>query len=854
MYYFIPIILIPFSMNAFGAEPFQPNTESHGDNFTIEKKENLIGRKTGLEISKAQPEDINSENYPTIVEGINFRNRPLKEIIESMSKALRVNIIMDPSIVNQKLSIVSESPLTVAEQYQVFLTALSMHNLAVVRSGAFLKIIKKEDALKSNLKVYTEKKPVNIDQIITTVIKLKHIDAASLEQKMKPFIDAKAVHSLVFYPPSNTVVISDYGPNIQKFISIIKNMDIPASEETHFRAFPIKHARAEALSKLINTLLAPSRRYTYQSKKAKGTTQKSANITSLSHDKRTNSIIVMANKTGMKKVKELIEQLDYYKDPELAGGIYVYKVKYGKAEELAETLNDLIGTGVSKSSSKDKPALPKGAGSKVASSTASSLKNVNTAQAFKDVKIIAEKNTNSLLIISNKYNYETILGILKKVDISRNQVFVKSIIMELSADRNNDWQIANYYFQENGQGLGRIGYGLRNFTDMLSPKGATLFFPLSLFGVSRSSKTDITELLKLNKLPIGDKVEIPTLSSFVKFLQQNAGANILSTPQIMALDNQEAEVTITETIPVLGERSVQSAYAIATNSTKDVNVETSLKFTPHINPDVNSIQLEIEQKIDNIFKDASVPEDLQKTNIAVKKRKIKTFITLKDKETAVLGGLVKETNTKTDSKIPLLGDLPLIGWLFKNSETDSKKSNLIVFITPHIVHSAEDHKHILSSKLKERMNFIRRFTGNKDIYKDVTDKMLNNNEESSGFADPVTNVESKDNSTINEDDYEYEYEEDSSEIIEESKKEEATEESETNSFEYADDTLPKEKPAEPEEETPLPEDNITEEQPTEPEEDSPLPEDQISTEPEAETSSPEPKEEIIPNLKPSEDL
>ena len=807
MYYFIFVILALFSIHSFGSEFFQPDTSNNGNDFTSEKKEHLIGRKTGLKISKAQPENITSENYPMVVEGINFRNRPLKEIIESMSKTLRINIIMDPSIANKKISIVSETPLTVAEKYQVFLTALSMHNLAVVRSGAFLKIVKKEDALKSNLKVYTEKKSVNIDQIITTVIKLKHIDASSLEQKMKPFIDAKAVHSLVFYPPSNTVVISDYGSNIQKFISIIKNMDIPASEEIHFKAFPIKHARAEALSKLINTLLAPSRRYTYKPKNIKGAAQRS-NITSLSHDERTNSIIVMANKTGMKKVKELIEQLDYYKDPELAGGIYVYKVKHGKAEELAETLNELIGTGVSQSSSgKEKSTLPKGGRSK-ATNIAKRLKNVNTAQAFKDVKIIAEKNTNSLLIISNKYNYETILSILKKVDISRNQVFVKSIIMELSADRNNDWQIANYYFEKDGKGLGRIGYGLKNFTDMLSPKGATLFFPLSLFGVPKGSKTDITELLKFNKLPIGDKVEIPTLSSFVKFLQQNAGANILSTPQIMALDHQEAEVTITETIPVLGERSVQSAYAITSNSTKDVDIETSLKFRPHINPDVNSIQLEIEQKIDNIFKDASVPEDLQKTNIAVKKRRIKTFITLKDKETAVLGGLVKETNTKTNSKIPILGDLPIIGWLFKNSETDNKKSNLIVFITPHIVHSAEDHKHILSSKLKERMNFIRRFTGGKDIYKNITDKMLSNKDENpSDFSNPVTNVESKDDSATDKNDYDYEYEEDSSEIIEEPTDEEGVE-PQTDSFEYADDISPKEKPAESEEETPLPEDEV----------------------------------------------
>ena len=641
---------------------------------------------------------------------------------------------------------------------------------------------------------------------------------------MKPFIDTKAVHSLIFYPPSNTVVVSDYGSNIQKFINIIKNMDLPDREEITFKTFPIKHARAEKLSKLINTLLAPSRRYTYKPKGAKGSKQKS-NITSLSHDERTNSIIVMANKTGMKKVKELIKQLDYYKDPELAGGIYVYKVKHGKAEELAETLNELIGTTVSKASSAahQKGALPKG-GNVKSRGTKKYLKDMSTAQAFKDVKIIAEKNTNSLLIVSNKYNYETILGILKKVDISRNQVFVKSIIMELNADRNNDWQIANYFFPEAGGGLSRIGYGLKNFTDIASPEGATLFFPLSvfmntkkLFGVSGpdinnsgSTKglTNINPLLSMNRLtfPGGKEVKIPNLSSFVKFLQKNSGANILSTPQVMALDHKEAEVSIVETIPVLGERSIQNTGLFSSNSTKDVKVETSLKFTPHINPDVNAIRLEIEQKIDNVFKDASVPEELQKTNIAVKKRIIKTSITLKDKETAVLGGLVKETNSKTDSKIPILGDIPIIGWLFKNSETDNKKSNLIVFITPHIVHSAEDHRHILSSKLKERMHFIRRFTGGEDTYKDVTEKMLNDDEDSSDFSDPVIIEDNK-------------YEEDSSEIIEETLSDQTTHtardpiefEEDTNQKqvdEYTDNVRGKESSIEPQEETPLPEDEI----------------------------------------------
>ena len=699
----------------------------------------FIGKKTGVEITKAQPTDINSKNYPDIIESFVFPNAELKDVIKAMSTDLNINIIMDPSISAKKISIISYSPITVAEAYQAFLSALAIHDLTVIRSGSFLKVVKTEKALQSNSIVYEGNKKINTDQFLTSIIKLKHIDAASLEAKMKPFIDAKSVKSLIFYPPSNAVIISDYGLNVDKLRKIIQFLDIP-SPELIFKVFPIKHAMAETMEKTINKLLLQRGRSTYSprwrgargaSKGITNNSNKGIQINSLSHDVRTNSIIAMGNKTGLDKIEELIQQLDYYKDPELAGGIYVYKVLHGTATEMAKTLNELMSSSSSKSSASKragtKPAIAHPPSSGYSSSL--NLQNISTAQSFKDVRIIAEQNTNSLLIVSNKYNYETILSILKKVDISRNQVFVKSIIMELSTDKSNEWKMANYFFQEDGGGIARIGYGLSNLSDLTSSGGATLLFPLSLFfnnsilGTSDKSTTDISNLLTANGLNLPG-IKVPTLSSFIKLLQKTVGANILSTPQIMALDHQEAKVSIIEKIPVVGERTANTLNLLST-STSQVEVETALTITPHINPDVNSIRLKIEQKIDNVVKSSAVPEELQKTNVAIKKRVISTFITLKDKETAVLGGLIRETNSKTDSKIPILGDLPLIGWLFKNSNTERTKSNLIVFITPHIIHSAEEHRTILSTKLKQRMSFIRQFTGKEDPYKELTQQMLN---------------------------------------------------------------------------------------------------------------------------------
>ncbi len=714
----------------------------------------FIGKRTGTRIFQSHPEDITSENYPEVIESFVFPNAELKDVIKAMSTDMNINIIMDPTIANKKISIISYSPITVAEAYQAFLSALAVHGLTVVPSGSFLKVVSKETALKSNIHVHTKSTPLKTDQFITQIIKLKHISADSLEKKIKPFIDSKSVQSMIFYEPSDIVIISDHGLNIERFQKIITALDIP-TKEIMFKVLPIKHAGASDLSNIISNLLSgsmPSSTYSTFGKRGRGRgkyqiKQDGIKIQSLFHDERTNSIIVMGNKKGIQKVENLVAQLDYYKDPALAGGIFVYKVKHGTAKELATTLNAVIGketslrgtASVGKRSRLSRSSY-RGRRSSTLSAlpSARSMQEVDTARSFKDVRVIAESNTNSLLIVSNKYNYETILDILNKVDISRNQVFIKTIIMELNTDKNKDWKIANYFFPKDGKGLARMGYGLSDLSDLTSPSGATLMFPLSLIldksltGISAKQMTDINPLFLGKAMPGTAKVfSIPSLSSFVQFLQKNVGANILSTPQVMALDHQEAIVTINESIPVIGTllQFGSGANSVPGANINYKNVETALKITPHINPDVSSVRLKIEQKIDSIIKEADLPAQVQDAAVSIKKRTIKTHIALKDRETAVLGGLVKESNIKNESKVPLLGDLPFIGWLFKNSKTSRKKSNLIVFITPRIIRSADEHQVILNSKLKERMNFIHRFVGDKDPYEHTTKQMIQNNKE-----------------------------------------------------------------------------------------------------------------------------
>jgi len=207
MHNLIFILLIFFTFNVYCLEPstgVNTSVDLHSSNKG--SKKHFLGTNNGVGISEARPEDITPENYPDIIDGFVFSNASLKDVINTISKDLQIKIIMDAALESKTVNIISYGPITVAEAYQAFLSALSIHRLTVIRSGSFLKVLQIDNALKTNTKVY-KNKSVKTDQFITSIIKLNHIDATSLEARMKPLIDSKSVLSIIFYPPSDTVII-----------------------------------------------------------------------------------------------------------------------------------------------------------------------------------------------------------------------------------------------------------------------------------------------------------------------------------------------------------------------------------------------------------------------------------------------------------------------------------------------------------------------------------------------------------------------------------------------------------------------------------------------------------------------
>lgn len=696
----------------------------------IQKK----GAVSGIPLNEASIDDIDSENFPDIIKSFDYPNADISDIVKAMSKLTGINFIIDPNI-KGKISIVAPSPITVAEAFQAFLSSLAVNGYALVRSGAFWKVISADKASRDNVQVYKGEYFPDADQYITKIFKLKHANVKILEKHLKQFLSDKNSKAL-FYEEANTIIVSDYGSTIEKVSRIIRELDIP-NVHTQLEVVPIQHAAAEDLTNKLHLLIANrpsfSRRSIGRSSSRPGanlissTQANTSGVSALIPDERTNSIIISGTKDGILKVKNLIKTLDIKFDSKAAGGIFVYYVKYGVAEEIAKTLNSILQT--PRASGKNAPR--------------------NVRQQFglhslfgspigmrDTIRVSHDKNTNSLLITAKKHHYQILKSILDKIDIPKNQVFIKTIIMDLNAEDNFNWDVTAYKFLTDTKGqisgfLPRIGFSSHSFGDLIKQPGneSVLGFgtgfvnvgpALPLLGMLKDFKSVGAQSSDNEILPGVDMTEglqIPSLMSFVNILKSKTGGNILSTPQIIAIDNEPSSISVGVNAAVGITHTQQSSgpnnvYYQPNHIRQDVF--TTLKITPYINPDGKSVRMQIEQKIDSLSLTNEGPKNLSDSSRTVTKREIKTNIILEDQETAVLGGLMHDEEMDTVKKIPLLGDIPILGWLFSSKSREKRKKNLIVFITPKIIKTTRDKADIVKDQVDQRMEFIKTFMNNKD--------------------------------------------------------------------------------------------------------------------------------------------
>lgn len=674
-----------------------------GDAGAANKKGEVLNKKQRQGFNRAGSEDITNANYPETIESFDFPNVDINDVIHAISELTGKNFIIDPGV-RGKITIIAPSKLTVAEAYKAFLSALAINGFTVVPSGGFLKVKSARNAQRDSIETYSGAYYPNTDQMITRIIHLKHISAEQVNRDLRILPSKDGEMSV--YTPTNSIILSDYGSNIDRVMKIIGELDVPGFEE-QLEVIPIKYAKVKDLADLIDKIINKGQKSTtsagvggtftagvprFSRTTGSSSTQGASSFMAIP-DERTNSIIVVGNKSGIQRIKKLISQLDFKIRTEDAGGVYVYYVKNGDAEKIQQTLS-----GVTKDA-QPKPA----AGGSLLSPMGVGGQFTAPQEIFgSEVKITADKTTNSLVITASKQDYETVLNILSKLDIPRDQVFVEAIIMEMTTGDADNWQVG--YYQYGPSGYGKTGFnGGVSLADFISPVGAAG----ATLGFGMGSNVTITD-------PTTQQTyKIPSLLGLVSFLKKNQHANILSTPTIMALDNQEAEIEVGDQV-VISTTTQTATNGTTTNSANFGDATIKLNIKPFISPTSNAIRMEIKQQVKQLSQ-ANTPKDLQGTTQPLATRAIKTTINVNNGDTAILGGLMKDQDTEVVQKVPLLGDIPIIGWLFKSKQVTKDKVNMVVFLTPKIVRNSADSNHIISKTLNDRIDFIKG-QGGRDPY------------------------------------------------------------------------------------------------------------------------------------------
>jgi general secretion pathway protein D len=585
---------------------------------------------------------------------LDFDQVDLKVFIKFISNLTGKNFVVDDKV-RGNVTILSPTPLTVEGAYQVFLSVLEVQGYTTIPSGNVIKIVRTVESRQKNMETSSRLsiEPRPEDQVITQVIPLEFATAAELRKILVPMVSKQGL--IVSYNPTETLILIDYESNVNRLLKIIDMVDVKAFDGTISLVQLENASAADVASKLSNLLAAGQ----------KGKQAAQQGQIAFVADERTNSIIFMADPDQTQKVEEMITKLDQ-PTPKNLSNIQVVALENAQAEDLAGVLSSLSGQ---KSSEK---------GEAVISS---------------NVSIVADKPSNSLVIIAEPKEFQTLMPIIKSLDAPRKQVYVEAAIVEVSTDSSLNLGI-------NWQGASDFGGG--------SSEGVLFGATNDLVG---SSVDDITSAIGNSQSVLSFGVlsfpftfngeDYFSLGAFINASQNDNSVQIISTPQLMTMENEEAKVVIAENRPFITSREETEAGNDFTNfEYKDVGV--TLKVTPLIN-NKGWVKLNLFQEVSRI--DPNV-EFTSQTPIT-RKRTAETTVRVKDGQTVVIAGLMEDKNSNTESKVPGLGDIPVFGHLFKNTSKEDSKTNLMIFITPHVVDSLEDARNMTldKSKLLNKLRF-----------------------------------------------------------------------------------------------------------------------------------------------------
>lgn len=696
---------------------------------------NNSGTPNQIRIGSNTGNGASDPNYPSLVGAnqVNF-NFPqgieLMQLITTMAQITGRNFILTDDI-KGNVTVISHKPITVKEAYQAFLSILEVNGYTTVYipQSNSTKIVATSGASNAPLGVRYDGDILQSDQFVTQIIQLNNVSVTDVSPIVKD-LSGKAA-KIITYAPTNTLIITDAGANIQRVYNIISKMDV-AAPKSEMRIIPLKHATASDVQQIIeqlygdesssssNNKTSSSSRTRRTSKSRKGqktptaTSAEATNVGSeekyiekIISDERTNSLIVMANENALEKITQLIKDLDVDVDPASRAQIHVVYLEHAKAEDIAQVLSNLSNGGNNSSSKNNRSnSRANTRNNRNANNNSKSDSDSSTAASVvaafdSGIRITHDENTNSLVIIATPDQIQYVKQVIERLDIRRKQVFVEAVVLELASDETFDFGMGAHLGKPNDDG------SLSIFSSQLNGSSFGLSADL-LSGMAMGVFGEPVSVNVSDGLGGSSSLSVPAFGIALNALQSNSSVNILSTPNILTLDNEEAAIIVGRNIPFpVSTGRDNNNNPIVSYQREDVAI--TLKVTPQIN-ESNYVTLTVFQEVQEVEED-SQGLDVSTAGFITSKRSADTTVLVKDNQTVVIGGLIGTTETNVSTKVPLLGDIPIVGKFFQGKRQSARKSNMLIFLTPHVIDDESDLEEVYRVKVAQRQEFIRRFYG-----------------------------------------------------------------------------------------------------------------------------------------------
>lgn len=676
---------------------------------------------------------------------MDYVDASLMDVTKYMAEITCRNFILSDDLKGQ-ITIISHQQVTVAEAYEAYLSALEVAGYTTVTVGKNTKVVATSKAANAPLRVYEDGDVPATDNFVTQIIQLENVTVADVSSLVKDLAGPSA--KIIGYSPTNTLIITDAAYNIRRVYRIVKQLDV-AAPKSKLEVIPIHYASATDVEKILEDVYgvaatagagtaktAPGTTAADRAARRKATaaadpsTASATNVGSdvnyiskIIADERTNSLIILANDQALIGIKELIARVDIDIDPASRSQIHVIYLQHAKATDVAGVLGNLSEGGSRSSSSSSatrrtpsttnstrrtptsttgssRAGQPGGAvgADGAAAPGAAAVGGGGVVAAFDSgMRVTADENTNSLVIIAAPEDFQVLKGVVDRLDIPRRQVYVEAVVVEVGSTDTLDLGVAYHGGKPTTDG------GLNYASGQFGASSVSL--PIDTTTASLLSGLAVGVFGSAIPLTIaGTQMEIPAFGIALNALASNSDVNILSNPNLLVVDNEKATITVGRNVPFPVSSGFSSTgQPVISYQRQDVGI--TLEVTPQIN-EANEVTMDLSLEV------AEVEEGSDGGGgFTTSERKTENVVVVRDNQTIVIGGLIGNTDTKGSSKIPILGDIPLIGFLFRGKSDTERKTNLLIFLTPHVINEPADLEEVYRVKMAQREEFLKRFYG-----------------------------------------------------------------------------------------------------------------------------------------------